>query len=78
MIAIRATILSGDQPLVRYVFSKFKKPSTLLSTTAGSGNQNILVNKQNIDAKVMVYDLLNAPSAIGIIKRGLIYQLNVL
>jgi hypothetical protein len=45
---------------------------------AGTGNQNILVNRANIEANIPVRLFLNANITIGIINKGLIYQLNIL
>ena len=46
-------IFSLVQPLVKYSFSKFKKPITFSSTLSGTGNQNILVKSEKIDIEII-------------------------
>ena len=70
-------IFSLVQPLVKYSFSKFKKPITFSSTLSGTGNQNILVKSEKIDIEIIENDFKYAPTTIGIINIGLIYQLKI-
>ena len=63
---------------LRYSISKARNSRTWGLLVAGTENQNMLVNRANIEANIPVKLFLNANMTIGIIKRGLMYQLNTL
>jgi hypothetical protein len=62
----------------RYSISNAKNDKTKELLVVGTGNQNILVKRANIEANIPVRLFLYANMTIGIINRGLIYQLNIL